>query len=467
MRWLGALVLVLAGCSPAPLSQPIVTGPVTAFVGVNVLTPGLAALLEDQTVLVQGDGIIAIGPTARIDVRRSTERIDGSGKVLMPGLVDAHVHLEYFDDPAVLGLFLANGVTSVRNMDGRPHLLAWRDSVARGAWLGPTIYTAGPILDGDPPLRDDNLAIADAVAARAAVAEQHAAGYDFIKLYVNLDADAYRAAIAEATARGLPAVGHVARTLAVADAIAAGQHAIEHLDAIGEAVEAEDSPFREGWHWSKLYVAMPLDTMRAAALATRLRDAGIYVVPTAVQADRVVLLDSIRVLLAAAELQYVPASLRQRWDPAGYEPERRAALEEAGAEERELLLRGRENRLALIRILHRGGVRLAAGSDTPNDLVIPGFSLHDELANFVAAGLEPQDALAAATRDAAALLRQEHEFGTIEVGQRADLLLLEGDPRESLAVLRRPAGVMVRGRWLPAARLQALLEQASRSAATH
>lgn len=108
----------------------------------------------------------------------------------MPGLADMHVHLEYFDDPRVLDLFLANGVTTVRNMDGRPYILEWRDRIVRHEWPGPRIHTAGPILDGDPPLRDDNLALGSAGDARRAVRDQKVAGYDFIKVYTNLSVEA-------------------------------------------------------------------------------------------------------------------------------------------------------------------------------------------------------------------------------------------------------------------------------------
>jgi hypothetical protein len=130
-----------------------------------------------------------------------------AGQVSHAGLADMHVHLEYIEDPNVLKLFVAQGVTTVRNMDGRPYILKWRGEVAADERSALASSRPVPIIDGSPPARPDNLAVADAAAARAAVASQAAAGYDFIKLYSNLSPDAHAAAVAEARERGLRAAG--------------------------------------------------------------------------------------------------------------------------------------------------------------------------------------------------------------------------------------------------------------------
>ena len=183
-------------------------------------------------------------------------------------------------DPRVLDLFLANGVTTVRNMDGRPYILAWRDRIASGEIRGPAIHTAGPILDGDPPLREDNLAIGSAEDARRAVRDQTAAGYDFVKVYTNLSDEAYVAVLETAADNGLPVAGHVPRGLTVEDMLVSGIRSIEHVTELGDLVEAEDSPFRDGWHWSKLYLGMPADPDKftdAAARGTILDSIGHYI----------------------------------------------------------------------------------------------------------------------------------------------------------------------------------------------
>ena len=242
----------------------------------------------DQTVLIDGDRIVAIGPRDAVPVPEDVMLIDGTDKYLMPGLADMHVHLEYFDEPTVLDLFLANGVTTVRNMDGRDYLLEWRDQVSAGELVGPTIVTAGPLLDGDPPLRADNTVVTTADDARAAVTEQAQLGYDFVKVYTNLSADAYAAILDAADEHGLPVVGHVPRFVSIDEALASGQHAIEHLTDYADLVESDDSPFREGFHWSKLYFAMPADAEKFARAARQIAAAGVWSTPTAVQADRAI-----------------------------------------------------------------------------------------------------------------------------------------------------------------------------------
>lgn len=157
-RTLALCLLALAGCGRP---STIVTAPhsgsqVLAFGGVTVIgmTPDAVAERPDQTVVIQDGHIKAVGTRGAIVVPPGAVEIDGTGKYLMPGLADMHVHLEYFEDPTILQLFLANGVTTVRNMDGRPYIVEWKRQIERRALVGPTIYTAGPLLDGDPPLRE-------------------------------------------------------------------------------------------------------------------------------------------------------------------------------------------------------------------------------------------------------------------------------------------------------------------------
>ena len=395
--------------------------------------------------LVSRGAVLQVGNREEVNVPDTFAVVDGAGKYLMPGLTDMHVHLEYGDDPRVLDLFLANWVTTVRNMDGRPYILAWRDRIARSEIRGPTIHTAGPILDGDPPLRDDNLAIESADDARQAVRDQAAAGYDFVKVYTNLSGEAYAAVLETAAEADLPVAGHVPRGVTVEDALVSGIRSIEHVSELGELVEADDSPFRDGWHWSKLYLGMPVAPDKVTAAAARLAESGVCVVPTMVQADRAIApRATVETWLAAPEMAYVDADGRDfRESLVTRQVDRMDAGDWA------LVEAGRSNRLRLVSALHDAGACLLAGTDTPNPFVVPGFSLHDELASFEAAGFDRGRILALATRGAARFLETDSEVGTVEVGKRADLILLDANPLESLDALRNPAGVMVRGGWLP------------------
>ena len=423
--------------------------------GVNVLSmAGETATLADQTVLASGGSIVGVGHRDDVSVPETFTAIDGTGKYLMPGLADMHVHLEYNDDPAVLDLFLANGVTTVRNMDGRPYILEWRERIARGEWRGPTIYTAGPILDGDPPLRDDNLAIGSPDDARRAVRDQASAGYDFLKVYTNLSAEAYAAVVETAKPHGLPVAGHVPRGVDVEEFLVSGIRSIEHVTELGDLVEAEDSPFRNRWHWSKLYMGMPVDPDSFGFAAAVVADSGVWVVPTTVQADRAIAQrTTVDAWLASPEMAYVDARGRGFWESSATRQHDRM-----DASDWALVDAGRSNRLRLVGALDAAGAALLIGTDTPNPFVVPGFSLHEELANFEAAGIDRARILTLATLGAAQFLETDGEVGTIEVGMRADLILLDADPLEALDALRNPVGVMVRGAWLPREQLIRMLD---------
>lgn len=450
-----ALLLPLLACAGSTGPSTDRTAPAdpgtTAFVGVTVIpmtSPGL--VLPDQTVIVRGGRIAEVGPRSGIAVPAGAQRIDGTGRFLIPGLADLHVHLEYFDDPEILRLFLEHGVTTVRNMDGRPYLLEWRDRIAAGELAGPAIVTAGPLLDGDPPLRDDNTVVRDTAEAARIVAGQHAAGYDFIKVYTNLSPETWTAILAAARERGMPVAGHVPRGVSVEQALEAGMASIEHLDGYDDLIEADDSPFRSRWHWSKRYLAMPADAAKMRSAAERTAAAGVWSVPTLVEKEKLAPLAEMSGWLARPEIQRLPRQFRDAWDPAGWDPQRRGAVERMDAEDFALLARGRRQRLALVKALSDAGAGLLVGSDTPNPFVVPGFAVLEEIRLFGEAGLTPDQALAAATREAARFLRQEEEFGTIAPGRRADLVLLAANPLDDLTHLDRRVGVMARGRWYPA-----------------
>jgi imidazolonepropionase-like amidohydrolase len=332
-------------------------------------------------------------------------------------------------------------------MDGRPYMLDWRARVAAGELVGPAIVTAGPIIDGSPPLRDDNLAVADAAAAAAAVDAQAAAGYDFIKVYTNLSPDALQGAAEAARRHGLPLSGHVPREVGLAEAMRT-LRSIEHLVDYGDAIDAREASDRR-WHWSNLFLAMPADEARITNLAGALARSGTWTVPTLIQAERALARPGdLERWRALPEMTAVPAPFIESWIGTVSGVSRR--LDEA---DWQIAAWGRANRLALVAALHRGGAPLMAGSDTPNPFVVPGASMHDELALLVEAGLTPGEALITATRDPARYLGQDRVWGTIESGRRADLILLGSNPLADIAATRQRIGVMAAGRWFDRAAL--------------
>ncbi len=468
MRHVLAVVLVVVlvvGCGkgdshqPAPSTPPAPAGikASAAFVDVTVVPMDADHELAHQTVLVDGDTIVAIGPTASTPVPAGATTIAGAGAWLVPGLVDMHVH---FNDERDGVLYIANGVTTVRNMWGGPEQLAWRERATKRdpSYTGPAIYTAGPIVDGDPPVWPGSTVVHDAQEAIAVVDAQKAAGYDFVKVYDGLPLAAYDAIAAEAKQVGIRFAGHMPTQVSLAHAFAAGQASIEHLT--GYLVEAQDATSKaaklEGMA-RRLELAKHRDATQIPALAKQTAAAKVANCPTLTVLSRFGELDHPEALMARPENKYVSAVTLERWNPkndfrlAKTTPEGFAAMREGAA-----------FRAQLVKALEDAGAPILAGTDTPNPFVVPGFSLHEELGRLVAAGLTPYQALQAATANAADWLGDKH-IGRIAIGARADLVLLEADPLADITATTKRAGVMVRGTWLTKAELATKLDALEQS----
>ncbi len=433
-----------------------------AFVGVNVIPlTGSGTVHSDYTVVVRDGRISTMGPRRSITVPANAVRIAATGKYLISGLADMHAHLEHFDDSTYLKLFLVNGITAVRSMDGRPHILEWKRRAAAGTVTSPSIYTAGRVLDGDPPIRSDNWAIRTADEARVAVDEQASQGYDFLKVYANLPVEAFRAIIEDAKTRRIPVAGHIPQAVPLEEALTAGMVSIEHVGDYAHIIQAGDS-VPQGRDPVRRRLAMEVDSSKIAALATRLARSSTWVVPTIVTYDRGVAKPAVlRTWMSDPGLAVIDRGIVQYyWEPSVTRAGK--GLDSAGWR---LVERSRLNRIALVSAFRRAGVRMLVGTDTPQPFVYPGASVHEELANFVAAGFTPEQALTIATRDAARFMGQEQEWGTLTVGKRADLLLLESNPLQDISATRRIAGVVAQGRWLPASRLKEMTAAVEKIAA--
>jgi imidazolonepropionase-like amidohydrolase len=464
------LVLAIAACSgrtpptvtqaPPPIARPTpppATEKAAAFVGVTVVPMDRERVIADQTVLVEHGIITAVGPTGSVKVPPDALFIVGQGKFLMPGLADMHTHL---DSASALPLLVANGVTVVRNMWGTPRTLRWRKQIESGERLGPTIYTAGPVVDGDPPFWNGSTTIDDAAGAERVVAEQQRAGYDFVKIYNNLTLPEYDALVAAARRHAIPLAGHVPTHVPLGHALAAGQLSVEHLTGYLVALQKESSPFfgTTGLPHRR-HVAEHVDRAKIPAVIEATRAAGTWSCVTLTVDQWFVPDEEIAKLAARPEMRYVPPWLRAAWDPRLDPPPRApvAPVEYQKNAQAERLL------MDLTRELARATGKVVVGTDSPNAYVVPGFAVHKELANLVAAGLTPYEALTAATRAPAELLHASDSIGTVAVGKRADLILTDGNPLADVGNAQKIAGVMVRGRWLPADDLHALLERLAAS----
>jgi Amidohydrolase family len=456
-----ALTAVLSCGCLAP-QQPRTEATVTTFVHVNVVPMDREEILRDHTVVVVGDRIESLGPSTSLSPPPGSSVIDGSGKYLMPGLADMHVHLPHNADagPGVLELFVANGVTTVRNMWGVPVHLQWRSRVAAGEMLGPTIYTTGPITDGDPPLWPGSALVTEPEQAEPELLAQRAAGYDAMKVMTNLRPEVYEAILVASEEHNFPVYGHAPSRVGLLGALGRGQRSFEHLDDAVVELTPDDSPVRSNLvgafeeHDFRAIFDAPYGAASFAGiptLAAQIAGSGVWVCPTLVVQQRFLASPKeFEVLRRSRAVSFVDPDKREEWE--AFEGRRPSYLSEEGVK------RGLSLHTTLLEALHDAGAQLLVGTDTRNPYVVPGFAVHDELSNFVAAGMTPYEALKAATRDAAEFLGALEEFGTVGAGRRADLILVEADPLEDVANAAKRVGVMLAGRWLAEAELQEILQ---------
>ena len=450
----------------AQASRGALTPGTFAISNVSVIPMTADTLLRDVTVVVTDGRITAVGPARSVRVPSGARRIDGRGKFLIPGLADMHTHL-YADDavpdsvaPDELGVMVANGVTATRLMIGTPEHLQLRRDIEAGRFPGPQLWISSPQFTGR---RQDTNAklVTTPDEARAAVRDVAAAGYDFIKLTLNITPEVYEAVVAEAAQQSIRLVGHVDPRVGVPRALAAGQH-VEHLDNYMETVLADSAPSRESVsdigvfrpaRWASLDHVDDRKVEWLAGLTARSRT---FTTPTLA-------------MFRSSFAEGIPDSVIHRrpdWDLItppirfGYLRARDRYWASPPAAERRARYVAVRNRM--VKAIADSGGTIMAGSDTPEWFNVYGFALHRELEALVGAGLSPRQALAAATVNPARFLGAEADWGTIEPGRRADLVLLDANPLEDIRNTTRIQAVSLGGRWFTAPQLQSMIQLASR-----
>lgn len=439
---------------------------VTAFRNVNVVPISSPGALLGQTVVVADGRVASVSSTDRRLPPDATV-IEGAGRWLVPGLSDMHMHIT---DPHQLVVMVAHGITHVRNMWGSPDILALRDAVHRGTQPGPTIQTAGPLVDGSPPIWPGSVEVNSDAEANAAVTAQQAAGYDFVKVYSNLEPAVFRAVAQSCHQRAFPFAGHIPYRVPIEDAIETGAASFEHLLGFKQATARPEFPFGALLRSPEMLVIGKrvaagelsiddvFDSDRRTALAERIAASGVWTCPTLVVLRNLLhTAAQSRAALDRPACRYVPSAILDFWNP--NKDFRRAGTNDADLEGLQALF---PLDLQNVAALHRAGAPLLVGTDTPNPYVVPGDSLHDELALFVKAGLTHEETLRAATANAAAFRGQAGKSGIVAAGAEADLLLVDGNPLEDIGALRQIAGVMLRGRWLSRQDLDSELERCAR-----
>lgn len=436
-----------------------------AFENVAVVPMDRQRVLERQTVVVRDGRIVEIGRSGAVKVPGDAVRVDGRGKYLMPGLAEMHGHLPPAGSPRalvehILFLYVANGVTTVRGMQGNPEALEHRAAVAAGKLLGPRLYVAGP------PFSGSNAKTAE--IAEQMVREQKAAGYDLLKILEGLRPEVYEAIARTAKSLRIDFAGHVPNDVGVRRAIEAGQRSIDHLDNYLEALEADDSPLR-GADARKRAQELPfhVDERKMAELARLTRDKGVWNVPTMALWEYFLNGETGEQLRARLpETRYMPRKMVEEWVQ-----RKNAMLKPEAGPFMGFMPGGQtgprviELRRKMLRALHDAGAKIALGTDSPQVFSVPGFSIHREMKVMQECGFTPFEVLQSGTRAVAEYFGTLREAGTVEKGKRADLLLLEGNPLQDLGNVARRAGVMVNGRWLAESEIQRRLEELAQAAA--
>jgi cytosine/adenosine deaminase-related metal-dependent hydrolase len=461
----------LAGCSAnqietSPKAVPLVVAHVT------VIDTSAGREEPDMSVVVK-DGVISeVAPAGSATIPPGSEVVDGKGRFLIPGLCDMHVHTTW-DRKFIAPLLIANGVTCDRDMFAKDFeaILEMRGDVAAGRLLAPRIVAAGPIVDGPAAPWPGSIIVRSPEEGRRAVDKVKRRGFDFVKVYSFLDRPTYFAIADESRRLGIPFGGHVTVAVSDQEASDAGQHSVEHLEGVLLSCSSQEATLRaplaallsttqsvprfaQIWTSDQAALAATYDAQKAQALFEKFRKNRTWQVPTLTTQRNLAFASEPKVLLRGVQLQYAPPAQRLLWSMALNSAAASSTPAQAKADR---AVWARE--LEIVGEMNGAGVPIMAGTDTPNPFIVPGFALHDELANLVEAGLTPMQALQTATRNPAIFLGRSDTMGAVEKGKVADLVLLDADPIADIHNSRRIEAVVFGGRLIPRAKLDAILAQ--------
>ncbi len=432
------------------VTNSTVANPVV-FDNVNVLTMEDEQIEENQTVIIENGTISWVGAADQATIPENAEVVTGD-YYLMPGLAEMHAHIpseqqngDYITD--VLKLYLSQGITTIRGMLGSPLHLELREQAEAGEIISPRIKTSGPSFSGN--------SVEDAESARQMVREQAEAGYDLLKFHPGIESEHFEAIVEEAHRQDIEFSGHISLDVGLERSLEAGKGTIDHLDRYmeflaGDAADREDPPIIY-FGYDLTYEADP-DLIDEAARKTA--EAGTWNVPTNTLLENVFHPDyDVETMMSWPGMEFIPEDMSEGW--ANYVEDVRADDDYDPEQARQFL----ELRDQLTYALHQHDAGLMLGADAPQIFNPPGFSAHRELESLVRAGLSPFEALQTATTNVGEYLGEEDTTGKVQPGFRADLLLLETNPLESVSLKDHIAGVVSAGDYFDRANLDEMLRE--------
>lgn len=457
---LGLAALAVTACTERPADYA--SG--LAIENVSVVDVVAGEVREGRTVVVEGDRIVEVAPASALRLGESVTRVDGSGRYLIPGLWDMHVHhgMPFAREPArELMMSLAHGVTGVRDLGATPEvfrtLKEWRGRFRAGEVPGPRLHMAGVIVDGEPPARPYHLTATNDEEGRRVVKRLQEMGADFVKVYDGVPPEAFYAIVEEAKERGTAIAGHVPDAIGPVAASEAGITTLEHADELGfHVTNAKPPPDSAGGSrvhpLARMRAFEHYDDQKARAVIGRFAENGTMVVPTLHTVHAVVRYRPADFEEGVLARLVSERQKRERLDdlPHDFTEREQASFERAYRNLRKMLAR-----------MNAEGVTLLAGSHAPIPLIPHGYGLHQELARLSEAGLGPAEALRTATLHPARIMGRLDELGTVEEGKLADLVLLDADPLESIRHTREIRAVVMDGRLLDRQALEGMRAELS------
>ena len=409
---------------------------------VNIIPMPGSGILYNYNVVIEGVRIKRIFPNQKQNNEKfAGHTINGTKKFLIPGLFDMHVHL---DSNSFLSLFLMNGITAIREVGSiRKDIFQLRNQVNSGKIIGPRMFIAGPILEGDPPFWQGFKNLRTITEAEKTVIELKKRDVDFIKVYDTLNPKVYRSIIKTAHKLGIKVTGHIPSSIDIFTALSMGQDCFEHINTVGDSIlKIIWTKKKDQWLINKI----AFDSQKLKMLLEQLSIKKVAVCPTLVFFEKYARLAMYKKLLNSPNMKYMPKHYSSiDWNPAhpksspniqGKTPQ---WFQNAGIIAKQTL--------KLLPMLQKKGVVLLAGSDTPNPFVIPGFSLIEELKLLVSAGLKPYQAIESATHNAAKFINALSDLGTIEEGKIANLVLLNKNPLEDIDNIHSAEIVILNGSY--------------------
>lgn len=425
-----------------------------AFTHVNIIDPATRKIIKDQSLYIENWIIQSMG--RQVSIPGGTQTIDGSGKFLLPGLAEMHAHIPVPDSSGnteqikqTLTLFLANGVTTIRGMLGQPYHLQIQKEMIRLGIPSPKIYTSSPSFNGN--------SVPDEATAERLVRQYKNDGYHFLKIHPGIKRNVYDVLAKTAKETGIPFAGHVPVEVGILHAVRSGQITVDHLDGMIDALAPPLPDLNQNGFFG-FNVTDQINLLKIKGLVTTIKKTGAWMVPTQTLITRWFSPEDPKTMINTKEIMYMPSRTRYAW------LQSKTNLIASQGYTTARFTKFLDTRKKLLLELYKQDVPLLMGSDAPQVMNVPGFSIHYEMQTWADAGIPNWEILRAATCNVSTFFKTSHETGSIAVGKQANLVLLSSDPTKNIGNSRSIEGVIAMGvPWMAKQDIEKALERIAKA----